>query len=215
MKHADLIGRLRPEQPERKKEVLRARNLRLERLLQDFVGYQLSFQRYTEDYDTEPAYKKAAKIVTYPFGADDVQQFIIANPKPIEPLEEFEYNKRRGVFVSLLMNRCDQRKYSLFGLQEYDLIGAHFGKEGSRHVIIKGDVDTSCGEGMVGGKLEITGNASHYLGAYMKEGTIIVHGDGGTDVGHMSKGGIIKIKGTWDWGEECQAQVNDEEPYED
>jgi formylmethanofuran dehydrogenase subunit C len=64
-------------------------------------------------------------------------------------------------------------------------------------IVIKGDASNYVGEKMAGGEIEIFGNAGDFVGTEMKDGSIVIHGNCGFVGGDM-KGGVIKIKGSFE-----------------
>jgi formylmethanofuran dehydrogenase subunit C len=82
-------------------------------------------------------------------------------------------------------------------------IGMHLGEKMSGgKITVHGDAAGWAGSEMKGGLIEIMGNAGDYLASPyrgssvgMNKGTIIVHGNVGSDVAVFMKGGVIKVHG--------------------
>jgi formylmethanofuran dehydrogenase subunit C len=82
-------------------------------------------------------------------------------------------------------------------------IGMHLGEKMSGgKITVHGDAAGWAGSEMKGGLIEIMGNAGDYLASPyrgssvgMSKGTIIVHGNVGSDVAVFMKGGVIKVHG--------------------
>ncbi len=75
---------------------------------------------------------------------------------------------------------------------------------GGGNIVIHGSVRSYLGAKMKGGTIEVFGDAKHWIGSKlmgekpgkgMKGGTIIVHGNAGSEIGSGMKGGTIIIEG--------------------
>jgi len=82
-------------------------------------------------------------------------------------------------------------------------VGMHLGEMMTDGEInVDGNADSWAGCMMEGGRIEVSGSAGGYVGGPyrgstkgMKGGTIVVHGDAGTEVGCYMRGGLIIVDG--------------------
>lgn len=146
----------------------------------------------------------------------DIESFCVAFAGSPQACPDFP--ERLGLFLSALINNCDNPEYRLCIIpfeenialmghknsKNITLIGNSRRDVGSMmeggNLVVEGNGGYSVGSGMVGGTITITGNARLNVGYYMRGGSILVQGNAGGKVGNSMGGGIIRINGNAGFG---------------
>lgn len=142
------------------------------------------------------AYEEAFKIVRrLSYSAADVTHFSIA-------LAEFQDDEslceRGGAFLSALINASKETEFKVLTnhlSRRLDYLGYHLGSNGTKNVVIRGDVGEHVCDGMERGKLVVQGNAGGNAGDDMKGGELIIEGNSGQEAGNNMEGGELIIEG--------------------
>ncbi len=124
------------------------------------------------------------------YSAQDVEVFSVMLSKF---QEEKRFSERAGLFLSALVNNCQEEKFIIRSAHlsmPIDNLGHH----NTKRIIVEGDVGDFLGDEMGCGRIIVNGNAGFGVGAGMKGGVLLVNGNA-DQVGMGLEGGSIIVEG--------------------
>jgi formylmethanofuran dehydrogenase subunit C len=144
--------------------------------------------------DTSASYHTALKAVAAmeaDYSAEDVERFSLMLG---EFQDEENFMERAGLLLSALMNNGKDGNYTI---HTQHLEGINFlGYRNTKRVVVEGDVGNDAGTRMKEGELIIRGDGGLGVGFQMHGGSILVEGDADENLGMEMTEGEINVKGT-------------------
>lgn len=185
----------------------------LSRLREKFERVEIIRGKWLFGDTTKPSYSKALSLLKgLKYSSKDIETFSIALA---EFQEEKDFEHRAGVFLSVLINSCKEKDFTIITkhlLKKTDCIGylntknitiygdagGYVGSDmGRGRILVKGSVGISAGLKMKGGELIIEGDSGKWVGTEMTGGEITIKGDVGPEVGTQMSGGKIYLEGDY------------------
>ncbi|MFP4045659.1 MAG: hypothetical protein ACLFS3_01220 [Candidatus Aenigmatarchaeota archaeon] len=150
------------------------------------------FREWRERVSEEPSYPELYEIALSLVGnmntkGETIRRFC----------QEVELENLDGLFLSALINTCEEEKIELANLEKVDFVGYR----NQRKIKIDGSVGRHLGEAMSEGRIVVHGDAGERAGEEMSGGVITIKGDSGPRTGLGMTGGKIIVKG--ETGEEA------------
>ena len=108
--------------------------------------------------------------------------------------ESHKYFDDSGVFLSALINNCNDAEFLLITLHLNKKLN-FIGYKNTKKIIVKGCTQNWAGLEMSGGIIIVEENTKDFTGNYMSDGNIIIKGKTGENTGSYMTGGVIRVAG--------------------
>lgn len=152
-----------------------------------------AWSRYEGGTQLQPGHDERMEnlIGKIEYTAEDIEKFSIA-------LAEFQdepaFEVKAGVFLSALINNCDDTEFVVH-TEHLSHSPNALGFRNTKNITVIGDVGGSLGNSMQGGTIRVKGNAASGVGWEMISGEIVVEGNADDNIGWCMLGGKIVING--------------------
>ena len=205
LKAEDLFDELNPEERQEEDKKFKVEsNPALDAIVSGYEKFYIG----PKDMRPETNYSRCLPFIPEKYSAENTEEFMMVSGKYEEP----HIGKKLGVYVSALVNNCDENTFTLHTKHlPFDVHDLGYGNNGKLIKIIgdgcggigknmedgfiqvDGNAD-SLGDGIKGGVIQVDGDC-YWLGSDMISGEIIINGNVGTKLVSPDSGTIVAMHG--------------------